>query len=434
MGSGLVEPRLGLRPNWQQFTLLVAVNAFVGALVGMERSILPVVAGEEFGIASAAAATSFIAAFGPAKALANLFAGRLAERFGRRRVLIVGWLVGLPVPLLVIWAPSWGWIVAANVLLGINQGLAWSMTVNMKIDLVGPARRGLALGLNEAAGYLSVGIAALLTGVLAEGFGLRPVPFYVGIAAAAAGTALSVLFVRETTAHVALEASVGARGDPRDGAATAPSLRRSFADVSWRRPELFGLSQAGLVNNLNDGLAWGILPLFLTARGLGLGEVAVLAAVYPAVWGALQTVTGWMSDRLGRRPLIVAGMLVQGAAIALVAFAPGFAWWLTAAVALGIGTALVYPTLLAAVGDAVPATDRATALGVYRFWRDFGTMIGALGAGAVADLLGFVPAILAVAILTAASGVIAAATVRVRTPPGSVPLRGREAAPVAEGD
>ena len=397
---------LGLRANWRQFALLVAVNVFVGGMIGMERSLLPILGEEEFGLTSKTAVVSFIASFAIAKALTNLFAGHLAERFTRRRVLIAGWLFALPVPLMLIWAPSWGWVIAANLLLGVNQGLAWSMTVNMKIDLAGPKRRGLALGVNEAAGYVAVGAAAFLSGVIAERYGLRPEPFYLGIGFAAAGLALSVLFVRDTSSHVRLE-SAGHEVD-----AAPQSLRRSFAEMTWRRPHLFGISQAGFVNNLNDGLAWGILPLFFLSRGLSLERIALLAAVYPLVWGVLQLGTGWASDLLDRRPIIVAGMLLQAAAIAMVALSDSFGGWLGAVVLLGVGTALVYPTLLAAVGDAVHPVERATSLGVYRFWRDSGAVAGALAAGALADLFGFHAAIYAVAGVTAASGIVAAWTLR----------------------
>lgn len=399
---------LGLGRNWRQFALLVAVNAFVGGMVGLERSILPVLAKEEFGIASKTAALSFIATFGFAKALANLFAGRLAERFGRKRVLVAGWLVGVPVPFVLIWAPTWGWVIAANVLLGLNQGLAWSMTVNMKVDLVGPRRRGLALGLNEAAGYLAVAAAAFLTGVIAERAGLRPEPFYLGIGFVACGLALSALFVRDTAPFVALESAGLATRAP------ASSLWRSFAETTWRRPHLFGVSQAGFVNNLNDSLAWGIFPIFFLSRGLELDRIAVLAAVYPLVWGSLQLVTGWASDLVARKPMIVAGMLLQGAAISLAGASDGFAGWTVAVSLLGVGTALVYPTLLAAIGDAAHPEERATSLGVYRFWRDAGAMAGALAAGALADLFGLETAIQTVAALTAGSGILAAATMHGR--------------------
>jgi MFS family permease len=401
-------PSLGLGANRQQFTLLVAINAFVGGMVGLERSILPGLAAADFGITSATVALSFIATFGLTKALANLFAGRLSSRFSRRSLLIAGWLFGLPVPFLIVIAPAWSWVVAANVLLGLNQGLCWSMTVNMKIDLVGPRRRGLALGLNEAAGYLAVAVAALLAGVIAERAGYRPEPFYLGIGFAAAGLALSVLFVRDTAPFVAAEAATHAAvGAP-------PSLWRSFAETTWRQPRLFGITQAGFVNNLNDGLAWGIFPLFFAARGLALDRVALLAAAYPFVWGGLQLGTGWVGDLVGRKPLIVGGMLLQGAAIALIGIGGSFAVWLGGVCLLGLGTAMVYPTLLAAIGDAVHPEERSTALGVYRFWRDAGAMAGALAAGVIADLFGFVTAIQTVAVLTVVSGVIAARTVASR--------------------
>jgi MFS family permease len=402
-----VAARLGLGANWRQFALLVAVNAFVGGMIGLERSVLPLLANDEFGITSKTATVSFIATFGLAKALSNLVAGRLSERFTRRSMLITGWLFALPVPFLIIWAPSWGWIVGANLLLGVNQGLAWSMTVNMKVDLAGPKRRGLALGLNEAAGYLSVAAAAFLAGLIAEQYGLRPEPFYLGIAFAAVGLALSVLFVRDTAPFVALEH--GSRSVRR------PSLRRSFVDTTWRKPHLFGISQAGFVNNLNDALAWGIFPILFASRGLEIDRIAVLAAAYPLVWGSLQLATGWSSDVIGRKPLVVSGMLIQGAAISMVAAGDDFPVWLAGVTLLGAGTALVYPTLLAAIGDAVTPAERATSLGVYRFWRDAGAIVGALAAGALADLLGFQAAIQAVAAVTVASGILAATTMRGRS-------------------
>ena len=404
--TAAASPALGLRANWQQFALLVAVNAFVGGMVGLERSILPLLAKDEFGITSKTAAVSFIATFGLAKALTNLFAGSLSERFGRRRILIAGWIAALPVPFMIIFAPSWGWIIAANAFLGINQGLAWSMTVNMKIDLVGPRRRGMALGFNEAAGYLSVAAAAFLAGVIAQRWGLRPEPFYLGIAFAACGLAISVLFVRDTAHHVLLEAVVPAQRQ---------ALRQGFADATWRRPALFGASQAGFMNNLNDGLVWGVFPLLFVSKGLRLNEIAFLAASYPLVWGGLQLVTGWVSDWTGRKPLVVCGMLLQGGAIAMAAAAVGFDLWLVALILLGIGTAMVYPTLLAAVGDVVRPRDRATTLGVYRFWRDAGSMTGALAGGVLADLFGFDTALNVVAALTAASGVFALFTMAGRT-------------------
>ena len=406
---------LGVGANWRQFALLVAVNAFVGGMIGLERTILPLLAEAEFGIASKTAAVSFIATFGLTKAITNLLAGRLSDRFSRRSVLIAGWLFGLPVPFILIWAPSWSWVIGANALLGVNQGLAWSMTVNMKVDLAGPRRRGLALGLNEAAGYLAVAAAAYLTGVIGEQYGLRPEPFYLGIVFAAAGLALSVLFVRDTAPYVALES----RGE---SATHLPrSFLQSFADTSWRRPHLFGASQAGFVNNLNDGLAWGIFPLFFVSKGLDLDRIAILAAAYPLAWGTLQLATGWASDLTGRRPLIVGGMLLQALAIALVGASASFGGWLAAAILLGVGTALVYPTLLAAVSDAVHPEERATSLGVYRFWRDAGLVAGALTAGALADLFGFVVSIQVVAALTAASGILAAVRLQTMRPTRALP-------------
>ncbi len=408
--------RLGLSANWQQFALLVATNAFVGGMVGLERSVLPVLARDEFGIASKTAAVSFIAAFGLAKALANLFAGRLSERFSRRSILIAGWLVGAPVPLMIIFAPTWSWIVGANLLLGLNQGLTWSMTVNMKIDLVGPRQRGLALGLNEAAGYLSVAAAAFAAGVIASAYGLRPEPWYLGIAFAAAGLALSVLFIRDTAPHMRLESERLNAGEP-----PAPSLALSFARGTWRDAHLVGISQAGFVNNLNDGLAWGIFPLFFASRGLSLERIAVLAAIYPLVWGGLQIGTGWASDWLGRKTPIVSGMIMQAIAISMIGFGDDFRTWFAALFVLGLGTAMVYPALLAATGDAVPPGERATALGVYRFWRDGGAIAGALVAGALADVFSFNIAIQVVAAITAMSGIAAAVALRGKQSAREVP-------------
>lgn len=403
VASSTAPPTLGLRANWRQFALLIAINAFVGGMVGMERTVLPLLAGEEFGIASKAAAVSFVATFGLTKAIANLFAGSLSEKYSRRRILIAGWFFAIPVPFVLIFAPSWEWIIAANALLGVNQGLAWSMTVNMKVDLVGPSRRGLALGLNEAAGYLSVAAAAFATGVIADRYGLRPEPFYLGILFAACGLGLSVLFVKDTRPHVAVEAEQ----HEMEETITLPA---AFARTSWQDSRLFGISQAGFVNNLNDALAWGVFPLFFVSRGLSLQEIGILAAVYPLVWGALQMGTGWLSDSIGRSPLIVSGMLLQAVAISLVGIGDSFGPWLIAMGLLGVGTAMVYPVLLAAIGDYVHPASRATYLGVYRFWRDAGAMIGALVAGLVADALGFQSSIQVVAALTAASGILAAAT------------------------
>ena len=399
----MTDPRveLGLRENLAQFSLLVAINAFVGAMVGLERSTLPLIGREEFGLSSSTAVLSFIVAFGLAKSFTNLGAGAFATRVGRRRLLIAGWAVALPVPLLIAVAPSWGWVVAANVLLGVNQGLAWSMTVVMKIDLVGPKRRGLALGLNEAAGYGGVALAAAASGWLASEFAARDVLVVAGAGIAVLALIVSVAFVRDTAAHVAVEQSAHASGEP----AVAPPMREAFPEATWRAPALRSASQAGLVNNLNDALAWGLVPLFIAANGAGPGAIGLVAGLYPAVWGVGQIWTGHWSDRVGRKPLIVTGMLVQSAALAGLAASSGdVAVAAVTAVLLGAGTALVYPTLIAAISDAVSPVARASMVGVYRFWRDMGYVVGALVAGLVADAVGFGGAIAVVAGLTAVSG------------------------------
>jgi MFS family permease len=398
-----------LRANLAQFCLLVGVNALVGGMVGQERSLLSLLATETFGLAAVSAALTYLVAFGLTKAATNFLAGTLADRYGRKPVLVAGWLVGLPVPLLIIWAPSWAWVVAANVLLGINQGLCWSTTVIMKIDLAGPRRRGLAMGLNEAAGYLAVALTAYLTGLIAARAGLRPEPFYLGLAYAGLGLGLSALVVRETRGHARLEAQLA---DAGSGPATTGAARLSTREVvvrtSFREPALSACSQAGLVNNLNDGLAWGLLPLLFARRGLSVGQIGLLAALYPAVWGLGQLLTGPLSDRLGRKPFITGGMLLQAFALAGIALAGSFLPWAACAVLLGAGTAMVYPTLLAAVGDVAHPSWRATAVGVYRLWRDAGFAVGALLAGLVADLAGLEAAVWVVAALTAASGLVVA--------------------------
>ena len=395
------QVRLGLRENLAQFSLLVAVNALVGAMVGLERSTLPLIGREEFGVASSVAVLSFIVAFGLAKSLTNLGAGVLADRVGRRRLLLLGWAMALPVPLLIAVAPSWGWIVAANVFLGVNQGLTWSMTVVMKIDLVGPRRRGFALGLNEAAGYGGVAAAAALTGLLASEFAPRDVLVVAALAVAALGLLITMLFVRDTAGHVAHEQA----RDHADADSAPPRLRRAFPEATYREPALRSCSQAGLVNNLNDALAWGLVPLFLAAGGASAAEVGLIAGLYPAVWAVGQIWTGHWSDKVGRKPLIVAGMLVQAAALFLLAASDaslGIA--AISAVALGAGTALVYPTLIAAVSDAVSPIARASMVGVYRFWRDMGYVAGGLIAGLAADAIDYSGAIALVAVLSAASG------------------------------
>ena len=411
--------RLGLRANLAQFCLLVGVNALVGGMVGQERTLLSLLATELFGLAAVSAALTYIVAFGLTKAATNLLAGTLADRYGRKPVLVAGWLVGLPVPLLLIWAPSWTWVVAANVLLGVNQGLCWSTTVIMKIDLAGPRRRGLAMGLNEAAGYLAVALTAYLTGLIAARAGLRPEPFYLGLAYAGLGLGLSTLLVRETRGHAHLEAQLtdadrpsGDNRDPDRPPAAAGgeqlSTREVLARTSLREPALSACSQAGLVNNLNDGLAWGLLPLLFVRGGLPVGQVGLLAALYPAVWGIGQLLTGPLSDRLGRKALITGGMLLQAVALAGTALAGSFLPWAATAILLGAGTAMVYPTLLAAISDVAHPSWRASAVGVYRLWRDIGFAVGALLAGLVADRAGLVAAVWVVAALTAASGLVVA--------------------------
>jgi MFS family permease len=402
-----VSPRieLGLRANARQFGLLVGLNALVGAMVGLERSVLPLVGKQDFGLRSNAAILAFVVAFGAAKALTNLAAGDLAERIGRKRLLVTGWLVALPVPLLIGLAPSWWFIVAANLLLGVNQGLAWSMTVVMKIDLAGPRRRGLALGLNEAAGYLGVAATAFITGALAASHAPRTVVWVGAALIAAIGLLVSILAVRDTGAHVAHEQH--AHGDQ----APAHGLRSAFTHASLRDPVLRACNQAGLVNNLNDALAWGLAPLYLAAHGASLRQIAIVAAAYPVVWGAGQLATGWLSDHTGRKPLITGGMLVQAGALGLLVAGGGsFAPSLVAAVLLGAGTAMVYPTLIAAVSDSSQPRDRARLVGVYRFWRDSGFVLGALIAGIGADAASPRAAIVIVAVLTAASGLVVAAT------------------------
>ncbi|MEW2256078.1 MFS transporter [Streptomyces sp. NPDC047869] len=398
--------RLGLRENWLQFTLLVVVNVCVGGLVGLERTTVPLIGARVFGLTSDLAVFSFIIAFGVTKALTNLAAGALTARYRRKQLLVTGWLIGIPVPFALAWAPSWGWIVAANVLLGLNQGLTWSMTVNMKIDLVGPARRGLATGLNEAAGYTAVGTTALITGYLATAYGLRPVPELIGVVFVAAGLALS-LVVRDTAAHVALELAqhTGPLATDED-----TGLKATFARASWHDRSLRGASQAGLVNNLNDGLTWGVFPLLFTDHGLGLAAVGLIKGLYPILWGLGQTYTGHLSDRIGRKPLIVYGMLVQavGFVLALALLGRPLLAGVLSAVFLGIGTAMVYPALIASVSDHAHPAWRASALGTYRFWRDIGYAAGALVAGILADAFGLNATVIAAAVLTAASAFFAA--------------------------
>jgi MFS family permease len=396
--------RLGLRENLGQFSLLVVVNAFVGAMVGMERTLLPPIAEHEFHLVARTAVLSFIVVFGVTKAVTNYLAGRLSDRFGRKHVLVGGWLVAAPVPFLLMWAPTWSWVLFANGLLGVSQGLTWSTTVIMKIDLAGPERRGLAMGWNEFAGYFAVAGSALATGFVAARYGLRPQPFYLGVGFVVLGTLLSVLVVRETKHHVAAEARL--QGAPPPGG--MPTQREIFWRTSLRDRNLSSVSQAGLVNNLNDGMAWGLFPLFFAAAGMDLGQIGTLAAIYPATWGLAQLFTGASSDRVGRKWLIAAGMWLQAIGIAVVVASAGFAGFAVGAAVLGVGTAMVYPTLLAAIGDVAHPAWRASSVGVYRLWRDLGYAIGAVLAGVTADALGLPAAMWLIAALTAASGVVVA--------------------------
>ena len=392
-------PQLGIRQNLAQFSLLVLVNAFVGGMVGIERSILPAIAEQEFELAARSAILSFIVVFGISKALTNYFAGRYSDKYGRRVILILGWLVAIPVPFILMWAPSWTWVLVANLFLGVSQGLTWSTTVIMKIDLAGPKNRGFAMGVNEFAGYFAVAIAALATGYIASRWGLRPQPFYLGIVFVACGLLLSVLLVRETSGHVAVESADA-------GGHESMSQVEIFRRTSYADRNLASVSQAGLVNNLNDGMAWGLFPLAFAANGMTLEQIGWLAAIYPAVWGVGQLYTGGLSDRIGRKGLIVGGMWLQSLGIVLVAVGSDLLTYMAGAVMLGAGTACVYPTLLAAIGDVAHPSWRASAVGVYRLWRDLGYAVGALLAGIVADLAGIQASVMAIAAITFLSGVL----------------------------
>jgi MFS family permease len=415
--------RLGLRENLGQFALLVVVNAFVGAMIGLERSILPAIAEQEFQLVARTAVLSFIVVFGVAKALTNYGAGRLSDRLGRKHVLVAGWLVAVPVPFLLMWAPSWNWVLLANLLLGVSQGLTWSTTVIMKIDLVGAKQRGLAMGLNEFAGYVAVAASALATGWIAARYGLRPEPFYLGVAFAAVGLALSAFLVRETRHHVSHESALLGTLPP-NGMLTP---REVFWRTTLFNPNLSSVSQAGLVNNLNDGMAWGLFPLVFAAAGMDLAQVGLLAAIYPATWGLAQLVTGALSDRTGRKPLIVWGMWTQAAGIGVVTMAHAFSGFVTGAVLLGVGTAMVYPTLLAAIGDVAHPSWRASAVGVYRLWRDLGYAIGALLAGVTADAFGLNVAMWVIAALTFGSGIVSATRMAETLPAGDATARPAQA-------
>jgi MFS family permease len=395
--------KLGLHENVGQFSLLVLINIFVGMMVGLERTVVPLIGEREFGLVSKTAIVSFIVSFGVTKAVCNLFAARTSERIGRKKVLITGWLIGLPVPFIIIFAKDWYWFDVANVLLGINQALCWSMTVIMKVDMVGPKRRGLALGLNEFAGYLAVGFTAWFTGYIASLYALRPQPFYLGIGVAIAGLLFS-LFTRETLEYARLEAALHHNPGASAADGKAQSMSGIFTLASWKDRNLFSCSQAGLVNNLSDGMSWGIYPLFFASLGLGVGAIGTIKAVYPAAWGFLQVLTGPLSDQWGRKWLIAAGMIVQAGGIWLTVEVTKYEAWIIGALLQGIGTAMVYPTLLAVISDVAHPEWRASAMGVYRFWRDLGYAIGALLSGIIADLLGMRAAVKVVAVLTLLSG------------------------------
>ncbi|MBF5037927.1 MFS transporter [Methylophilus sp. 13] len=394
--------QLGLKENWKQFSLLILINAFVGGMVGVERTVVPLIGKVEFHIESTTLITSFIISFGLVKAFANLISGQLADYWGRKQVLILGWIFGLPVPFLIIAAPSWNWIIGANILLGLSQGFAWSMTVIMKVDLVGPKGRGTAVGLNEFAGYFSVGVTALVTGYLASSYGLRPAPILLGVFYAVAGSLLTLLLVRDTSEHVKLEASI----NPKQ--TSSMTFKEVFLLTSFKDSNLFAASQAGMINNLNDGMSWGILPLFFNTFGLSVANTGLLRSIHPMVWGIGQLVTGPLSDRWGRKGLIVVGMWIQGIALILTAMTDKFEYWFLAAMMMGIGTAMVYPSLIAAVSDASHPTWRAKSLSVYRFWRDLGYAIGALSAGIMADRFGFSLAITVIGVVSLISGVVVA--------------------------
>jgi len=398
--------KLGLRPNIQQFLILVLVNAFVGAMIGLEQTVVPLIGKSEFGIESSAIIVSFIASFGAVKAVLNLLAGNLSDKWGRKNVLVLGWLFGIPVPIILLLAPNWNWIIFANILLGVNQGLAWSMTVNMKIDLVGKSQRGLALGLNEFAGYVSVAAIGFLTGYLASTFGLKPYPFYLGIIFAILGLAISWIIVKDTRRFTSLEIkedaseSAGQETDVND-----LSFKEVFLQTSWKNRTLLSISQAGLINNLIFGVTWGLFTLYFASFAIGISEIGFLKALHPGIWGVLQLLTGTFSDKVGRKLLIYPGMIIQGIGVWVVLFTNFYWGWIVGMALLGIGTALVYPTLLAAISDVANPKWRATSLGVYRFWRDLGFVFGAIGIGFLADLFGLNMAIQLVAFLAIGSGI-----------------------------
>lgn len=388
--------KLGLKENWKQFVLLVIVNGFVGGMVGLERTIIPRIAEQEFAMAAKTAILSFIVVFGIVKALSNYYAGTLANRFGRKRILVAGWVFGIPVPIILMLAPDWSWVIVANVLLGINQGLAWSSTVVMKIDLVGEKQRGFAMGLNEFAGYLSVAVIAFLTGLIATEYGVRPYPFYLGIGLVVLGLFSSIFLVKDTKHHVAKETQTN----------TLPMLKNLFWDTTWKDKTLGSVTQAGLVNNLNDGMAWGIFPILLASKGYTLSEIGIVTAVYPAVWGLGQLFTGRMADRICKKDMLFTGMLLQAVALVGLVWAQTMVHFIGLSVILGWGTAMVYPTFLATIAENTHPHDRARSIGVFRLWRDSGYAIGAILTGVIADQFGIEEAMFFIGILTLASSLV----------------------------
>lgn len=387
---------LGLKNNWQQFTLLVIINAFVGGMIGLERSILPSIAEIEFGMVAKTAILSFIVVFGITKAVANFFMGKFANRIGRKRLLVLGWLFGLPVPFILMYAPNWNWVICTNILLGINQGLAWSSTVVMKIDLVGQKDRGLAMGINEFAGYLSVGVVAFLTSWIADNWGLRPYPFYIGIGLAIAGFLGSIFLIQDTKSYLGVE----------EKESNQLKLKNLFWQTSLLHPNLGSISQAGLINNLNDGMVWGLLPLFLIAKHFELDEIGIVVGVYPAVWGLGQLFTGKMGDHFCKKDLLFWGMFLQAIALVGILYFHSFGWMVFAASLLGFGTAMVYPNFISAIADSTHPSQRAESIGVFRMWRDLGYAIGALLTGVIADLFGMTEALLVIILLTLFSSVV----------------------------
>jgi MFS family permease len=391
-----MEAKFGLKENWKQFSLLVIINGFVGGMIGLERTILPQIAEADFGIAAKTAILSFIVVFGISKAITNYYTGAFANKIGRKNLLVIGWIIGLPVPLILIYATNWNWIIAANVLLGINQGLTWSSTVVMKIDLVGEKNRGLAMGLNESAGYLAVGIVAFFTGWIALEYGLRPYPFYLGIGFAVIGLLASFFLVKDTIQHVNSETQVS----------QVKKLKNVFRETTWTNPKLGSITQAGLVNNLNDGMMWGLFPILLTSKGFGLAEVGKVVAIYPIVWGLGQLITGKLADVLAKKSMLFWGMLIQGLTIVAMAFATSFIQFAFFSVLLGIGTAVVYPTFLAAIADYTHPEQRANSIGVFRLWRDLGYAIGAILTGLIADAFGVDNSIILIGIITIISSFV----------------------------